>query len=321
MIKSFLVGISKANQGWKMALTLLAANFLLALPLALPVFLVIVTTSGGTLAANRLFADKLDTLWFIDVINQQFPGVAIETSVGQAVGLLIAMGAGYLTLHAFLAGGVLGVFNFSGERFTMRRFWGEGGAHFWRFFRLTMISLLFYGAAVGVYALLRWPIENIAEKANAFESVVYKRWASMAFLALMVLFVNMVFDYARVATVVNDSKGMFREAFRALRFAFRNFFNAFGLYLLIAALSAGVFLTFNALRWRVGQSSAAGVLLAIALGQVAIAGRMWGRLVFYGAEMHLYKNVFLAPATAAAVPPIEFARAEAPEPPPDAQVG
>jgi hypothetical protein len=48
----------------------------------------------------------------------------------------------------------------------------------------------------------------------------------------------------------------------------------------------------------VDQSSAGRVSLANLLGQIAIAGLMWTRLVFYAAEMHLFKK--LAPAAAAA---------------------
>src|SRR5215510_11329969 len=134
----------------------------------------------------------------------------------------------------------------------------------------------------------------------------------MALLALMLAVVNMVFDYAKIRTVVKDSKGMFREVFRAFRFVFGNFFSAFGLYLAIALAGLVVFLALNYLRWSVNQSSGGGVLLAILLGQMAIAGRMWTRLFFYAAETHLYKK--LATATPAkkpanVQPPIELARA------------
>jgi hypothetical protein len=178
---------------------------------------------------------------------------------------------------------------------------------------------VFYGVAVGIYLLLRWPIDNAAEQASAFESVVYKRWAAMVVLALLFAFVNMVFDYAKIGAVVSDSRGMWRETFRALRFAFRNFFKAFGLYLLVAVIGLAVFLVLNWLRWSVNQSSFAATLLAIALGQITIAGRMWTRLVFYAAEMNLYKK--LAPVRATVIEPvvaepeIEFARAEMPEMP------
>src|SRR6266498_1318428 len=272
MIISFFVGINEANRSWKMILLLLAANVLSSLPLIVPIFLLVFGASRGTIAADSLMADKLDAVWLMDVANYQFPGAAIETVALQVGGLFVVMGVCYLLLNTLLTGGVIGVFNSADGLFTMRKFWGEAGAYFWRFFRLTLIS------------------------------VIFKRWAAMALLALLFAFINMVFDYAKIGTVARsgrvDSKGMFRETFRAFRFAFRNFFSAFGLYLIIALVGFALFIVFNALRWSVDQSSAGRVSLAILLGQIAIAGRMWTRLVFYAAEMHLYKK--LAPAAAPA---------------------
>ena len=306
MIISFFVGINEAYRGWKMILLLLAANVLSSLPVIVPIFLLVFGASRGTIAADSLMADKLDAAWFIDVVNHQFPGGAADTVALQVGGLFVVMGVCYLLLNTLLAGGVIGVFNSADGLFTMRKFWGDAGAYFWRFFRLTLISLIFYGVAVGIYMLLRWPIENAAERASAFEPVIYKRWAAMALLALLFAYINMVFDYAKIGTVAHsdrgDSKGMFRETFRAFRFAFRYFFSAFGLYLIIALVGLALFLVFNALRWSVDQSSAGRVSLAILLGQIVLAGRMWTRLVFYAAETHLYKK--LAPRAAPA--PIIF---------------
>lgn len=302
MIRSFFVGINEASRSWKMILMLLAANVLLSLPVIVPIFQLFVGASRGTLAADRLMADKLDAAWLIDVVNHQFPGAAIETAALQVRAMFVVMGVCYLLLNTLLAGGVIGVFNSADGWFTMRKFWGDAGAYFWRFFRLTLISLIFYAGAVGIYMLLRWPIENATERASAFESVIYKRWAAMALLALLFAFINMVFDYAKIGTVTHsdrrNSKGMFRETFRAFRFAFRNFFSAFGLYLIIAIVGLALFLVFNALRWSVDQSSVGRVSLAIFLGQIAIAGRMWTRLVFYAAETHLYKKLARGAATA-----------------------
>ncbi len=319
MIRSFFVGITEANRSWRMISLLLTANILLSIPIVVPIFLLIVSTSGGTLAADRLRADKLDVFWLMDVLNNQFPGAALETVLSQVGVLLVVIGMVYLPLNTLFAGGVIGVLNSTDGLFTMRKFWGEAGAYFGRFFRLMLISLIFYGAAAVIYALVRLPIDSAAEQASAFQSVVYKRWAAMALLALMFAFVNMVFDYAKIGTVVSSGrrevKGMFRETFRAFRFVFGNFFSAFGLYLIIALSGLALFLTFNSLRWSVNQSTAGGVMLAILLGQIAIAGRMWTRVVFYSAEMHLYKKLapIDAPAPVVDELQLEFARAEEPE--------
>ncbi len=319
MIGSFIFGITEASRSWKMILLILAANILLSIPVVIPIFLLIVNTSGGTLSANRLMADKLDAIWLIDLINHQFPGAAIETTVFQIGIPLFAIGSIYLLLNTLFAGGVIGVFNSADGLFTMRKFWGDAGAYFWRFFRLALISLIFYGAAIGVYALLQWRIKSASALASAFEPLIYFRWAAIAMLALTLGFVNMIFDYAKIGTVVHseraDSKNMLRETYRACCFAYSNFFTAFGLYLLISIVGFVVFLGFNTLRWSVDQSSIGKVFLAILLGQMAIAAGLWTRLFFYAAEMHLYKKLapVTTPETMSVEPQIEFARADAPE--------
>src|SRR5262249_25851019 len=150
MIRSLFVGITEANRSWKMILLLISANILLSLPGANPICLLIVGASSGTLAADSLMADKLDLLWLIDLFNHQFPGAAIETVASQVGVLLVVIGAVYLLLNTLFAGGVIGALNSTDGLFTMRKFWGEAGANFWRFFRLMVILFVFYGIAFGV---------------------------------------------------------------------------------------------------------------------------------------------------------------------------
>jgi hypothetical protein len=297
-----------------MILLLLVANIFFSLPVVVPIFLLIVVTSSGTLASDRLLADNLDAVWLIDLFNHQFPGAALETVAAQVGVLLLVMGVSYLLLNTLFAGGILAIFHSADGLFDMHKFWAGCGAFFWRFFRLMLISLIFYGIAYGIYALLQWPIDNADEAASAFESVIYKRWAAMTVLLLLFALVNMLFDYAKIGVVVGNSRGMWRETFKAIRFASRNFFSTCGLYLLIAIVGLALFLILNWLRWSVNQSSSANVLLAILVGQMAMVGRIWTRLVFYSAEMHLYKK--LAPASTVAAEPgtdgpeIEFAKAD-----------
>src|SRR5262245_59146545 len=170
MIRSFFVGINETSRSWKMILLLLAANLLVSIPVIVPIFLLVIAASGGTVAADRLMADKLDPAWLIDVANHQFPGAAIETVAMQVGALFAVMGVCYLLLNTLLAGGVIGVFNSADGWFTMRKFWGEAGAYFWRFFRLTLISLIFYGVSVGVSALLRGPMKSVYDHGVAFDS-------------------------------------------------------------------------------------------------------------------------------------------------------
>lgn len=320
MIASLFTGLARASQNWKMVLLLLAANILISLPIAVPVFWLITQTSSERQMATTMLADTLDPHWMADFINQRLPGESPAAVGGQIGFLLLVMGVSYLLLNTLFSGGILEVFASEDGRFTMRKFWAGCGAYFWRFFRLMLVSLLFYGMAYLIYFLVRKPIDSAAEQAAAYESYFYKNWAVIALLVLLFAFVNMVFDYAKIGAVIGDRRKMFRESFKAMRFGLRNFFRAYSLYWLIALISLGGFALLAWLRALVHQASGLAVFAAILLAHLAMAARMWGRLTFYAAELDLYRRltpvVFIEPL----VEPmeIEFATAE-PAPAPFAQ--
>jgi hypothetical protein len=284
-----------------MILLLLVANNLFALPLAVPIFWLVALTTGKTLTADRMFASNLDIRWIIDLINNQMPGFSLE-STGIQIGLSIAvMGFIYLLLNTFFAGGIIEVFAADYGHFTMRRFWAGCGAYFWRFFRLMLISLFFYGGAVFIYFVVRGMINRAAAQATSYESFRYQRGGSLLLLIVMLGFVNMVFDYAKIRTVVEDSRSMFRETFKALGFSLRHLFSVSTLFLIIAAIGIGLFLFLVLLRDSIDQSSVIAVIAAILLGQTAIAARMWTRVTFFAAALDFYRRY--RPKKVRALPP------------------
>jgi hypothetical protein len=294
MIASFVIGITRASRQWKMALLLAAANLLVAAPLAVPVFLLVGRTSGGTRAARTMFADKLDFVWLADVVNEQFAGYSAASTALEVGLLLLALGALYLPLSLFFAGGILSVLaaegEREGERFTMRRFWEGGGAYFARFFRLACIALFFYAAAYAVYRLLMIPVDAADARASAVGPGLIKKWAVTALLAALVALVNVTVDYAKIRTVLGNRRRMSREFLAAARFVLRRFVRACGLYLLIAAVGLIAFLALAWLRSLIPQSSYLAVFAALLLGQLALAARMWTRVAFYAAEMDFYRR-------------------------------
>jgi hypothetical protein len=315
MLASFFHGLVRASRHWRIILLLLVANILISIPVVVPFFLLIAQTSSERLAANAMLADKLDLNWMTDLINERFPGESLASLGGQMGALLLVMGVSYLLLNTLFAGGILEVFASQDGRFAMRRFWAGCGAYFWRFFRLLLISLLFYGAAYFVYFLISKPIDAAAKQAATFTPVFYRRWAASLLLLLLFAFVNMIFDYAKIGAVVGDRRGMFRETIRAVRFGLRNFFRAYSLYWLIGLVGLGLFALLAWLRGLVNQRSILAVLLATLLAQAAMAARMWTRLAFFAGELDLYRR--LAPVVVPvrnAEPHIEFAAAEVGQP-------
>jgi len=300
MIGSLIRGLTLATVNWKMVLVLLAANIAFALPVAVPIFTLILQTAAGRTAADSMMADKLDVDWTTDVINLQMPGSSFD-SAGIQTGVLLAVAAfSYLLFTTLLTGGILSVFTTESGRFTVRDFWAGCGANFWRFFRLMLISLFFYAAAIAVYAVIHRRIGRLDAVATAYETVVYKRWAGLGLLLLMFWIVNMIFDYARIMTVVNDSRRMIRQTLSAVRFVLRHPLKTFALYLAIVLIGMAVFALLLRLRGSLDQSSITAVLLAILIGQLTLASRMWARVASCAGQMELYRR--LAPPVIEAPP-------------------
>ena len=283
-----------------MILLLLVANILFSIPLALLVFLLITQTAGGTLFVQHLYDDKLNSLWLIDVINEQFTGASPATFALQITGMLVVTGTGYLLVNTLLAGGIIEIFASTDRRFTMRRFWGGCGGHFWRFFRLMWISMVFYAMTIGIYWLIMWQIGKADSTATVERPTVIKSFAPMLLLLLLIAVVNMVFDYARIASVINDRRKMLRETFKAVGFAFRHPVSAFGLYLILGVSGLALFAFLFWLRSLVYQDSLGAILLAVVIAQLAMASRMWTRVAYYAGQVDLYQSLVPAPISAQA---------------------
>lgn len=311
MTSSLLVGVTRASRNWKMILLLVVTSIIVATPAAVPIFLVITQTARKTLAAHALLADKLDAVWLIDLVNEQFAGASF-VSVALEVGiLLLVVGVLYLVVNVLFAGGIIEVFAAEDSRFSMRRFFSGAAAHFWRFVRLWLVSLIAYGIVFTVYALVMMRIDSADDLAATEAPGAIRKWVATAALLLLLAVVNMTFDYARIGAVLNERRQMFRETFKAARFTFRHFARALGLYLVIAIIGLVVFWLVALLRNSVAQTSVVAVIVAFILGQLAIASRMWTRLAFYAGEVDLYQRLVppVAPVPPASQPVPEFAAA------------
>src|SRR6185503_4696088 len=100
---------------------------------------------------------------------------------------------------------------------------------------------MFYAMAIGLYALLAWRIGVADKTANVERPTVLKNLAALLFLLLLISIVSMVFDYARIAAVINDRRQMFRETFKAAAFALRHPVSAFGLYVILGLAGLALF--------------------------------------------------------------------------------
>ncbi len=253
-----------------------ACNLVAAAIVIAPVALILTTLLGHSLESGRLFTN-FDPEWLIET--------GLQFNFTPAAGLLpIALSVAFLYLLAntFLAGGAIALLHRRGESF-----FASCARYFPRFFRIFLISILFYGVAFAIVRGLmtaesRWSEQSMRE---APEDMM--QWGIHALMLLLFFGVNMIFDYAKIVCVVEDRKAL-KSTWRALGFAVRNFRSAYGLFLFTAACGLAFLAAYHGLSGWIGQDSRVAVIAVFLIRQLYVLARFWIRLWTWGSELALY---------------------------------
>ena len=308
----------------------LAGMYLLTLLVALPLSLAL----RGMIAAHlgdSLFADRLATGtsydWWQEFLAQAsglgttfVPSIigfgAVLDNLGglldnlpMATTIAGATGA-WLVLWSFLSGGVI-------DRYARMRptrttgFFAACGTHFWRFLRIGILSLLAY------YTLFEflhpwlfddfypWATRDMTVERSAF---VVRLLCYLAFGTFLIVF-NLVFDYARIRTVVEDRHSAVGALVAGARFV-RRHPSTLRLYLLNGAGFVLLALVYALVA--PGAPSGLAIWIALALGQLYILLRHYVKLLFYASQVAYFQGS-LAHAAYTAAPPVVWPESPAAE--------
>ena len=207
----------------------------------------------------------------------------------------------YLLAWTFLSGGIV-------DRYARQRpthaygFFGASGAFFWRFLRLAAVASAAYWL---LFAYLhRWLLEDAYTRLTrdlAVERQAFLwRAALYAAFGVVLVAVNVTFDYARIRLVVEDRRSALGALRAALAFIWRHLDRAIGLY----ALNALAFLTLIAV-WALAAPGAGGAGWSMWLGfagaQLYLLARLLLKLQFMASQTALFQ-ASLAHATYTAAP-------------------
>lgn len=203
---------------------------------------------------------------------------------------LLWLGASYLLLWLFLTGGVL-------DRYARARptrsyeFFTACGVYFVRFLRLApMIALAYYVLFAIVHPMLMEDgYADLTRDMTAERTAFFVRLALYAIFAILLVLVNIVFDYAKVRAVVEDRRSMIGAVVAATRFVRRNAAAVASLYLLNGCLFVALLLLYAIVAPGAG-SGGAGVWVGLAISQLYLIARLWIRLVFLASETALFQG-------------------------------
>lgn len=297
-------------EGWRRAIRapaiaggVMAATFLLALPLAMVLGRMLEAHLGSSLQADQAAAGW-NPAWAADFAAQAqglgrtftyeilgFGGtLAIANSVIDHVPLNPTLGgavAAYIALWIFLSGGIL-------DRLARARpvrtaaFFSACGAYFPRFLRLALVIgpaywVLFRWLHPYLFVTLynRWTRDVTLERTGiAIRAGLYG-----VFLIALVL-VSVVADYAKVRAVVEDRRSMIGALAASVRFIRRRPFRVLILYL----LNGVVLLVIVRLWLQTAPAASAPPWEALLIAQVYLLFRVWAKLAFVASEITFFQG-------------------------------
>ncbi len=312
-------GVRRVNGAPLILAGMFTFTLLLALPLSIALRGMIESHLGDSLTAAAA-ADGTDLDWWQEFSAQAsglgttfVPSIvgfgAVLDNIGGVLDNLpmattiAGATAAWMTVWSFLSGGVL-------DRYARQRptrthgFFAACGTHFWRFVRLGVLAWLAYGLLfASIHPLLfdelfPWMTRDTTVERTAF----LVRVSLYAVFGALLVGCNLVFDYARIRTVVEDRHSAIGSVVAGARFVRRNP-ATIRLYL----LNAGVFLLLALAYALLSPGAPAGfaIWIALAIGQLYILLRHYLKLLFYASQIAYFQGA-LAHASYTAAPQVEW---------------
>ncbi len=301
-------GLAAAAGAPRLLVVLWLASVLVALPAALAVGTDLALSVGRSQVGERLI-EGFDMDWYGEFSHDAHGlSTSFKPEVLVAGGWLdtleawwsgeiftkrpeiVVLGGLFALLWVLLAGGILAHFNRPGRRFSLGPFLADGGRLFLRFFRLALLSAPIY---YGIFRLARWlfpRIEQATLDTTVERTVLAYNLFGVVLIVALVMTAKMIFDYAKIAVVVEERRSAILAAFRGLRFVVRRPLRTYGLVLLFGVLAALLLLVYTAVAPGSGPSSLVGAALVFVLGQLFLLARLALRLGRLAGELALFRD-------------------------------
>jgi hypothetical protein len=283
--KALTAGVRSTNKSYRMIALLYAINFLIAGILAWGFHSVLARTIGDSMSLERLVRD-FDYTVFTDFMFKY--GGRITALFSQLSWLIFF----YLMLNTLLGGGTIAVLkNEEEKQFSLRSFFENCGAFFFRFLRLFLIfgAILFI---VGFIASAALGLIYSAFASNAVSEVWPFTFAIILILLFLfiVMLTVMMADYAKVATVANDARSMLKTSWQGIKFVLRHFLSTVGLQLSIILFLLVSIVVYLLLENQIGMATPIAILVMFVIQQVSVGFKVWTRVLTFAGELELFEE-------------------------------
>ncbi len=208
----------------------------------------------------------------------------------------------YWLANLFLSGGTLSMAA-SGKPYSATDFWGNNARFFGRFFRLFLWSLPLILVIIFIH-FIEAGLERLFFGSDPYQYITYwGKWVKVGLRAFAIFFYMMVFDYARIYTVITDERKMRYAIWEGINFFRKNFGNVFMLAFAIALIGYISVFIYNPLANMLSTPNSFVILTLLLLQQLYMFFRMMIRVTLLASEVQLYSLIDRQPA-GEAVPPV-----------------
>ncbi len=301
-------GLKATKKTARMVLLLLVLNLAFSAILSVPMYHSLKESFGDSLVGERM-AQGFDMLWWEEFRDQSeglektftpsiigkgailnnLEGLALMTFVALPPAVLV-FGVIYIIFRTFLAGGILSIFNQKDADFSLKKFFGGAGVHFFPFFLVMFLSwVLYFGVLGTLYRGLGSIRDTVAQ--NSFSEITpFYLGLFFSMILLFVLFLmQMLFDYTRIQIVVEQRKNILRALRDAMEFIIRHPGSTLALFYLLFLVNVLVTLVYVMIQSLIPQNTALNVILVFLIQQSFIFAIIFMRCWLYAGEMELYK--------------------------------
>jgi hypothetical protein len=277
-----LRGFKAAARRPRTASILWLANLLAALPL----YVLFTSWFGAALGSSGLargLTARTDMNAIVEVLTAS--GAALRETLLAAV-LLIAV---HQITAIFLAGGILETLGPDAEpRPFAAAFFGGGGRFYGRFLRLEAFSLLLWMPAAFLYLAFDAVLSGLQADPMREQLGFYLVLARIGFALILIHFIRLILDYARIGAAARDARGMLLELGRAAAFVVRHPGRTLALYYLPGLAGLAAFALFLIMDGALPKTPGPAIGAGFALTQIFIFVRGGLRIAGLSAERGFY---------------------------------
>jgi hypothetical protein len=216
----------------------------------------------------------------------------LDGMILESDGTVLAVGILFLLVWAFFGGGIIRRYARPDEPFERSVLFANSARYFFRFLRLLVLSVAVY------FALARWvagPLfswaERVTRDATSEKTAMSYTALAYAVFALILVFVGMAMDYAKIAIVTEERRSALLALMRGIGFISFHPLRCWGIYIALLLVGGLWLAAYGVFAPGPNQSTYSGVILAFAAGQAYLVGRLLLKLWFLSSQTLLFEPV------------------------------